>query len=51
MTKEKMRLTYRLNKKMYIRLLEEAEKRNISVNAEINRILYEHYFGTDKKKI
>ncbi|MBS4762144.1 hypothetical protein KG089_05345 [Carnobacteriaceae bacterium zg-ZUI252] len=45
MTKEKIRLTYRLTKEMYERLAIEAKKRNITVNAEINRIVYEYYFG------
>lgn len=39
----KIRLTYRLTKEMYDKIVEEAKKRNISVNAEINRIIYEYY--------
>ena len=39
----KIRLTYRLTKEMYDKIVEEAKKRNISVNAEINRIVYEYY--------
>ena len=46
----KIRLTYRLTKEMYDKIVEEAKKRNISVNAEINRIIYEYYNEEERKQ-
>ena len=45
----KIRLTYRLTKEMYDKIVEEAKKRNIYVNAEINRIVYEYYNEQERK--
>ena len=45
----KIKLTYRLTKEMYDKIVEEAKKRNISVNAEINRIIYEYYNEQERK--
>lgn len=45
----KIKLTYRLTKEMYDKIVEEAKKRNISVNAEINRIIYEYYNEKERK--
>lgn len=40
-----VRLSYRLSRELYDKIYEEAKKKNITVNAEINWILWEHYFG------
>ena len=48
MKKDVIRLTYRLRKELYEKIVESAKKRNNSVNAEINRVLYSYYF---EKKI
>ena len=45
----KIKLTYRLTKEMYDKIVEEAKRRNISVNAEINRIIYEYYNEKERK--
>lgn len=45
----RIKLTYRLTKEMYDKIVEEAKKRNISVNAEINRIIYEYYNEQERK--
>lgn len=44
MTKEISRLTYRLSNEMLQKIKKEAKKRNITVNAEINRVLWWYYF-------
>lgn len=46
---DKVKLTYRLTKEMYDKIVEEAKKRNISVNAEINRVIYEYYNEQERK--
>ena len=45
----KIKLTYRLTKEMHDKIVKEAKKRNISVNAEINRIIYEYYNKQERK--
>lgn len=50
MTKDVIRLTYRLSKKLYEQLEKSAKNRCISVNAEINRILFEYYFEKQEKR-
>lgn len=48
MIKDVIRLTYRLPKTLYIKIADNAKKRNISVNAEINRVLYAYYIENKK---
>ena len=44
MTREKeVRLTYRLSKSLYDKIAKSAKEKHISVNAEINWILFQHY--------
>lgn len=44
MTKEKeVKLTYRLGKSLYEKIVKSAKEKHISVNAEINWILFQHY--------
>ena len=43
MTKDEVRLTYRLSKELYDRIEASAKKKHISVNAEINWVLHEYY--------
>ena len=45
----KIKLTYRLTKEMHDKIVKEAKKRNISVNAEINRVIYEYYNEQERK--
>lgn len=47
MNKDVKRLSYRLSGKLYEKIVKSASARNITVNAEINRVLYSHYI--DKK--
>lgn len=42
--KDVKRLTYRLSNKTFQAISKSAEERNITVNAEINRVLYAYYF-------
>lgn len=42
MTK-KVRFTYRLTEELYEKLAESAQKRNIAINSEINRILWDYF--------
>lgn len=47
MTKD-VKLTYRLSKVTYEKLKKSADERHISVNAEINRIIFEYFEKRDK---
>lgn len=44
MKKDVKRLTYRLNEELYTKIKKSADKRNLTVNAEINRVLHEYYY-------
>ena len=45
MTKEKVRLSYRLTKELYDKILNSAKTKGVTVNTEINWILWEYYFS------
>lgn len=48
---EKIRLTYRLSNELYQKIAESAKR--VTVNTEINWVLWEHYFegsGSEKRQ-
>lgn len=46
----KVRFTYRPTQALFEKVAEEANKKGISINAEINNILYEYYFNAKERK-
>ena len=45
---EPVRFTYRLSKELFNKIKEEACKKNVTVNSEINNVLWEHYMKDSK---
>ncbi len=49
MTKERIRLTYRLTGDLYDKISNRAKEKGITVNAEINSVLWDYYNNVDKE--
>lgn len=49
MTKERIRLTYRLTGDLYDKISNRAKEKGITVNAEINSVLWDYYNNMDKE--
>lgn len=49
MNNDVIRITYRLSKKLHEEIVKAANKQRISVNAEINTVLYEYFIERQKK--